>query len=175
MWPAFSSTCFFKGNICDWNKWIFIRCVWLWDHSSQKCIAFLPRTSTVPRTDREPWERFSWPPARPDWVQTGMATSRGQKSPTQLKQFSLRGKTYRTGGHKDKTYRYRINDAKNASSNKICKLYVILKLKVGFKFGNVYWDHSNNEYILSSSSKFGVWPLCGRMQWKPCINWKSSA
>lgn len=142
------------------------------------CVAFLPRTSTVPRTDHEPRERSSWPPARPDRGQTGMATSRGQKSPTQSKQFSLRGKTYRTGGHKDERHRYRINDAKNASSNKICKLYVTLKLKklkVGFKFGNVYWDHSNNEYILSSSSKFGVWPLCWGMQWKPCINWKSSA
>lgn len=46
------------------------------------------RTATVPQTDHEPRERSSWPPARPDWGRTGRAASRGQKSPTQLRQFS---------------------------------------------------------------------------------------
>lgn len=46
------------------------------------------RTATVPQTDHEPRERSSWTPARPDWGRTGKAASRGQKSPTQLRQFS---------------------------------------------------------------------------------------
>lgn len=61
------------------------------NHASQMWffrLTFHLRTATVPQRDREPRERSSWPPARPDWGQTGRAASRGQKSPTQLRRFS---------------------------------------------------------------------------------------
>lgn len=81
--------------------------LWTLSHDKQrKCLYVYIRLSrklrlircrlcvAVPQTGREPRERSSWPPARPDRGQTGRGTSRGQKSPTQLQQLSPTGKAW---------------------------------------------------------------------------------